>query len=42
MIPEGIEVNLLKFSQLFHDGGRYHLETTPLICEVNIRSKIWR
>ena len=22
-------------SQLFHDGGRYHIETSPLICRAN-------
>ena len=21
--------------QLFHDGGRYHIETSPLICRAN-------
>ena len=22
-------------SELFHDGGPYHIETSPLICRVN-------
>ena len=22
-------------SKLFHDGGRYHIETSPLICSAN-------
>ena len=22
-------------AQLFHDGGRYHIETSPLICRAN-------
>ena len=22
-------------TQLFHDGGRYHVETSPLICRAN-------
>ena len=21
--------------ELFHDGGRYHIETSPLICKTN-------
>ena len=24
-----------KICQLFHDGGRYHIETSPLICRAN-------
>ena len=32
MISGGTKlINLLKFVQLFHDGGRYHIETSPLI-----------
>ena len=23
------------FVKLFHDGGRYHIETNPLICSAN-------
>ena len=26
---------LLRKDQLFHDGGRYHIETSPLICSAN-------
>ena len=22
-------------AELFHDGGRYHIETSPLICSAN-------
>ena len=25
----------LPFLELFHDGGRYHIETSPLICGAN-------
>ena len=25
----------LPFLELFHDGGRYHIETSPLICSAN-------
>ena len=25
----------LQSNQLFHDGGRYHIETSPLICFAN-------
>ena len=25
-------------SQLFHDGGRYHIETSPLTCSANQRT----
>ena len=24
-----------KCAQLFHDGGPYHIETSPLICRAN-------
>ena len=24
-----------EIAKLFHDGGRYHIETSPLICEGN-------
>ena len=23
------------FAELFHDGGRYHIETSPLMCSAN-------
>ena len=26
---------ILRTCQLFHDGGRYHIETSPLICSAN-------
>ena len=26
---------LSSFFELFHDGGRYHIETSPLICRAN-------
>lgn len=29
MISEAVEVNPLKFAQLFHDGSPYHLEISP-------------
>ena len=25
----------MNHSELFHDGGRYHIETSPLICGAN-------
>ena len=25
----------LYIDELFHDGGRYHIETSPLICGAN-------
>ena len=25
----------LQFLELFHDGGRFHIETSPLICSAN-------
>ena len=27
--------------QLFHDGGSYHLETSPLICSANQRAAFY-
>ena len=29
------DTGLCKCSELFHDGGRYHIETSPLICSAN-------
>ena len=26
---------LFELVELFHDGGRYHVETSPLICRAN-------
>ena len=28
-------IGALKFAELFHDGVRYHLEISPLICRAN-------
>ena len=33
-----IYCELILTLQLFHDGGRYHIETSPLICSVNQRT----
>ena len=30
-----ILIFLCSFAQLFHDRGRYHTETSPLICSAN-------
>ena len=30
-----IKICLEKLSQLIHDGGRYHIETSPLICRAD-------
>ena len=36
MFPSGTEIeNWDKVSLLFHEGGRYHIETSPLICSAN-------
>ena len=33
-----IYCELILTLQLLHDGGRYHIETSPLICSVNQRT----
>ena len=30
-----IDYDLSSFLKPFHDGGRYHIETSPLICGAN-------
>ena len=30
----------LKLFKLFHDGGPYHIETSPLICKANLSSNL--
>ena len=36
MFPSGTEIEYWdKVSLLFHDRGRYHIETSPLICSAN-------
>ena len=28
-------------TQLFHDGGRFHIENSPLICGANIKGRFY-
>ena len=30
-----IRSSFVLYNKLFHDGGRYHIETSPLICSEN-------